>query len=94
MWYGAQGIRGLVEDGQIRLREQVTLPEQTTVYVVIPEPLPARRGHIYSPRLTHREDAGAFIKQVLPSADALFLEYDRQEAADGRSETIGKDSRT
>ena len=30
-------FEGIVENGQIRLRDNVTLPENTKVYVIIPE---------------------------------------------------------
>jgi hypothetical protein len=63
---------GIIENGQIRLREDVTLPENAKVYVVIPdleaEPTKAR---VFSPRLVHPEQAGDFVKQVIEEpADA------------------------
>ncbi len=65
-------FEGIVENGQIRLRDEVTLPENTRVYVVIPDfeaaPLKAR---VYTPRLVHPEQANDFAKQVIEeSADA------------------------
>jgi hypothetical protein len=37
-------LEGIVENGQIRVRDKVMLPKRTKVYVVIPdvEPAPAR----------------------------------------------------
>lgn len=65
-------FEGIVENGQIRLRGNVTLPEKTNVYVVIPDlevTLPEAR--VYSPRLVHPEQANDFAKQVIEeSADA------------------------
>jgi hypothetical protein len=64
-------LEGIVENGQIRLRDQVTLPEHTKVYVVIPEVETVPQAHVYSPRLVHPEQTADFTKQVLEvSADA------------------------
>jgi len=58
-------IEGIVENGQIRLRENVTLPEHTKVYVVIPDVETAPQAHVYSPRLVHPEQAADFAKQII-----------------------------
>lgn len=64
-------FEGIVENGVIRLRDDVTLPEQTRVYVVIPEFDATPQAHVYSPRLVHPEQAGDFVKQVVEvDADA------------------------
>lgn len=64
-------FEGVVENGQIRLRDKVTLPENAKVYVVIPGPEAAPKAHVYTPRLVHQEQAGDFAKQVIEvSADA------------------------
>jgi len=64
-------IEGVVENGQIRLRDNVVLPEHTKVYVVIPEMETAPLAHVSSPRLAHPEQAPDFAKQVIEeSADA------------------------
>jgi hypothetical protein len=57
-------IEGIVENGQIRLLEDIRLPENTRVYVVIAEGQAARPTHVYSPRLAHPEQARDFVKQV------------------------------
>ncbi len=56
---------GIVENGQIRLPDDVTLPEHTKTYVVIPAIQSARTSHIYSPRLAHLEQAAEFAVQVI-----------------------------
>ncbi len=61
-------IEGIVENGHIRLREDVSLPEQTKVYVVIPDAGAWSRAHIRSPRLAHPEQVGDFAKQVIEVA--------------------------
>jgi len=64
-------VEGVVENGQIRLRDHVTLPEHTKVYVVIPDVETAPQERIYSPRLVHPEHAVDFTKQIIEvSADA------------------------
>ena len=64
-------FEGIVEKGQIRLRDNVVLPENTRVYVVIPDLESAPTAHVYSPRLVHPEQAGDFVKQVIEvSSDA------------------------
>ena len=44
-------LEGIVENGQIRLRENVTLSEHTKVYVVVLETEATPQAHVYSPRL-------------------------------------------
>ena len=64
-------FEGIVENGQIRLHDPVTLPEHTKVYVVIPDVEIAAQAHVYSPRLAHPEQAADFAKQIIEvSADA------------------------
>lgn len=58
-------IEGVVEGGQVRLPDEVELPENAVVYVVIPDIEPTRRLHIYSPRLAHPEDAAFFVKEMI-----------------------------
>ena len=65
-------FEGIVENGQIRLRDDVTLPEKTRVYVVIPETGAVEKtARVHSPRLAHSGQVGDFAKQVIEvSADA------------------------
>ena len=64
-------FEGIIENGQIRLRDKVALPEQAKVYVVIPDFEAVSRAHIYSPRLVQPEQAAAFVKQIVEgNADA------------------------
>jgi hypothetical protein len=58
-------FEGVVENGQIRLRDNVTLPERSKVYVVIPDEGTAPQAHVYSPRLAHPEQAADFAKQII-----------------------------
>jgi hypothetical protein len=58
-------FEGTVVDGQIRLRENVTLPEHTRVYVVVPDLKATSTSHVYSPRLAHPEHAADFAKEIV-----------------------------
>lgn len=58
-------FEGRVENGQIRLRGNATLPDETRVYVIVPEMADHPPARIRSPRLVHPEQAGDFAKEVL-----------------------------
>lgn len=58
-----QTFEGLVENGQIRLLDQATLPEKTRVFVVVPEAL-QREPRVWSPRLADPAEAALFEMQV------------------------------
>jgi hypothetical protein len=58
-------IEGVVENGMIRLREDVSLPENTRVYVIIADSRPIASPHVRSPRLAHPDQAGDFRKQIV-----------------------------
>jgi hypothetical protein len=62
-------FEGVVEDGQIRLKTQVRLPEKTKVYVVVPDYEAKHVVHVFSPRLLHPEQAADFTKVVVKDAD-------------------------
>ncbi len=48
-------IEGIVEEGQIRLKDNVSLPDKTKVYVVVPEFPIQQKPYFFSPRLAHPE---------------------------------------
>ena len=56
-------FEGIVENGLIRLRDGVTLPEHTKVYVVIPDFEPSPQAQVHSPHLVHPEQAADFAKK-------------------------------
>ncbi len=66
-------VEGIIENGQIRLCEPITLPEHTKVYVVIPDVAPGPHAHILSPRLAHPEQAADFLKQIIEVAPDATL---------------------
>ena len=68
---GVTTLEGIVENGQIRLPATVRLPENTKVYVVVPDVEVQTETYIGSPRLVHPEQAADFEKQVVEnSSDA------------------------
>jgi len=58
-------FEGVVEHGQIRLKVDVHLPEQTKVYVIVPDIKIKRGAHIFSPRLAHPEQAEDFELEIV-----------------------------
>ena len=64
-------IEGVVEHGQIRLKSDVQLPDNTKVYVVVPGMQVQQIAYIVSPRLAHPEQATDFELEVVEEpADA------------------------
>ena len=62
---------GIVEQGQIRLCEGVSLPENARVYVVLPDSTTPPQAVVRSPRLADPTQAAEFEKQVIEvEADA------------------------
>ena len=66
-------IEGIVQNGAIRLREDVSLPENTRVYVIVPEMQTNPRPQLHSPRLAHPEQSKDFRKQILEISDDAGL---------------------
>jgi hypothetical protein len=58
-------IEGKVENGQIRLPDDVTLPENAKVYVVVPNSESPGQARIHSPRLRHPAQAADFAKEII-----------------------------
>ncbi|HEY4689082.1 MAG TPA: hypothetical protein VIK33_07200 [Anaerolineae bacterium] len=64
-------LEGIVEHNQIRLLDNVQLPDNTKVYVIVPGIEIERAAHVYSPRLALREQASDFkMENVEGPADA------------------------
>jgi hypothetical protein len=61
---GLLTIEGIVEHGQIKLKNKIHLPENTKVYVIFPDLNIEKIAHIYSPRLAHPEEAAQFKMEV------------------------------
>lgn len=64
-------LEGIIEQGQIKLKNKIHLPENTKVYVIFPELQVGQVAHIFSPRLAHPEEAKLFEMEVFEEpADA------------------------
>ncbi len=55
----------VVENGQIKLTDDVHLPEHAKVYVVVTGVEAGKRIHIGSPRLAQPARAADFVKEVV-----------------------------
>lgn len=64
---GVVTVEGIVEHGQIRLPENLKLPDNTKVYVVVPDLEIEHVAHLTSPRLVRPEDAADFVLEVSES---------------------------
>jgi len=58
-------FEGIVVNGEIRLRGNVALPENTRVFVVVPDAAECTIAHIRTPRLAHPELASELKMEVL-----------------------------
>ena len=58
-------FEGIVEGGQIRLKESVQLSEKTKVYVVIPKVETKQAHQIISPRLVHKDQIRDFKMEIV-----------------------------
>lgn len=61
-------FEGIVENGQVKLPENVRVPERTKVYVVIPGVGQSGAIRMMSPRLAHPEQAKDFEITVITHA--------------------------
>ena len=59
-----------VVNGQIRLPDNVHLPENSKVMIVVPNETSLISGRILSPRLAHPEQAAEFQMDVREISDA------------------------
>ena len=62
---GVVTFEGIVDNGQIRLKTNIRLPEKTKVYVVVPDIQIEQAAHIFSPRLVHPEQAADFKMEIV-----------------------------
>ena len=58
-------FEGIVDQGQIRLKTNVRLPDKTKVYIVVPNFQVEQVVHIFTPRLAHPEQAADFKMEVV-----------------------------
>jgi hypothetical protein len=61
-------IEGVVENGKIRLREDVLLPEKAKVYVIFAQTGEEHSARIHTPHLADPKQSGDFKKQIVELA--------------------------
>lgn len=62
---GVATFEGVVEEGKIRLKTGIRLPDKTKVYVIVPDIQIERGAKFFSPRLAHPEQAADFELEVV-----------------------------
>lgn len=62
-------LEGIVKHGQITLNTPLSLPENTKVYVVIPDLRMEQSTRLASPRLRHLAQAADFQMEVVEGPD-------------------------
>lgn len=58
-------LEGVVEHGQIQLPPNIHLPDNTKVYIVIPDTRIERTVHISTPRFVHPEQVKELQMEVI-----------------------------
>jgi hypothetical protein len=66
-------FEGFVEKGQIKLKSPVNLPDQTRVFIVVPDAEVEQTAHLHSPRLAHPEQAADFVMEVVETSPDASL---------------------
>jgi hypothetical protein len=61
-------FEGIVENGQVKLPDDLRVPERTKVYVVIPGVGQPGATRMMSPRLAHPEQAQDFLITLVANA--------------------------
>ena len=63
-------LEGVIEHGKVRLTTNVQLPDNTKVYVVVPDIQIQQTARILSPRLAHPEQVVDFRMEIIEESDA------------------------
>jgi hypothetical protein len=58
-------FEGIVENGQIRLRENAKLPEHAKVYVLVTDVDVTQQSRVSSPRLANSDHVDRFAKEIM-----------------------------
>jgi hypothetical protein len=71
-------LEGVVEaEGLIRITTNIHLPQQTKVYILVPEMSlevdKSKPAYIYSPRLAHPERASHYIMELIEEPEDASL---------------------
>ena len=66
-------VEGVVEGDKIRLLDPLNVPDDTRVYVVVPDASAIERVHVFSPHLRHSDQSADFGLKVSESSDHASL---------------------
>jgi len=58
-------IEGVIENGQVRLNEAISLPDHTKVFVIVADAVQNAPPRVRTPHLARPEQSRDFRKQVL-----------------------------
>jgi hypothetical protein len=64
-------FEGFIEDGQIKLKTNIQLPDKIKVYVIVPDLEVEQVVHILSPRLAHPEQVADFKVEIVERPDRI-----------------------
>jgi len=68
---GIMTLEGVVERNRIRLKDNIRLPQKTTVYVIVPDVQVKQFARIIAPRLARPEQVTNFMMEIVQEpADA------------------------
>ena len=70
---GVVTFEGIIEHGQIRLKTNVRLPDNTKVYIVVPYLQITEVAHLFSPCLAHPEQAVDFKMEIVEESPDASL---------------------
>jgi hypothetical protein len=70
---GVMTLEGVVDHGQIKLKTDVQLPDNTKVYVIVPEVQVEKTARIHSPSLADPRQAADFTMEVTEEASSAGL---------------------
>ena len=59
-----KAYEGIIKNGRVELKSDIPLPDQTRVYVIIPEARVVGIARVPGPRLAHSEEAVDFEMEV------------------------------
>jgi hypothetical protein len=57
-------FEGIVDHGQIKLKTNIRWPDNTKIYIVVPDYQVEPTAHIFRPRLAHPEPAADFKMEI------------------------------
>lgn len=66
-------IKGIIENGRVRLTENITPPENANVYVIVEDSSRPLSAQVRTPHLANPRQAADFRKQIVEISNNLSL---------------------